>query len=307
MAAELLKRIFESEIVPELFPNNTFMDQSINDDANVNGNSVEIQNSGTLPDVLVNNTTWPLAVSQRVDTPDQYIIETLNTLVTQVTDVESLIEAGGANKRASIVQQQASALRTKAASRLIIDWLTGVTNKVPTTGTGSAATLPGATGNRRAITQSDIQTGLEILMNDNIPVDEANKPILLIPARFYRDMMGIENFIQADKLGTTNSPIITGQIGEVLGCRVVMRTLVGRFDATDSLKAEDAADAIGDAHAALLYHPNFVRKAQGAFKFRINENQAEWGGTIMGSELRFGGSPARLDRKGIVAIFEDTV
>lgn len=307
MAAELLVRIFESEIVPELFPNNSWMDQSINDDDNVRGNTVEIQNSGALPAVLVDNTTWPLTVSQRTDTPDNYQIETLNTEVTQLTDVEALIEAGGASKRASIVAQQAAALRTKAASRLLVDWLTGVTSKVPTTGTGSAATLPGATGNRRAITQTDLQTALEVLQNDEIPVDEANKPILLIPVRFYRDMMAIDNFIQADKLGTTNGPLISGQIGEVLGIRIVMRTLVARFDSGDNLKAEEAAGAIGDSHAAVLYHPGFVRKAMGAFTVRINESQAEWGGTIMGSELRFGGNAAREDHAGIVALFEDTV
>ena len=307
MAAELLVRIFEAEIVPELFPNNSWMDQSINDDDNVRGNTVEIQNSGSLPEVLVDNASWPLTVSQRTDTPDNYQIETLNTEVTQLTDVEALIEAGGRNKRASIVSQQAMALRTKAGSRLLVDWLTGVTNKVPTTGAGSAATLPGATGNRRAITQLDLQTALEVLQNDEIPVDEANKPVLIIPARFYRDMMLIENFIQADKLGTSNGPLISGQIGEVLGIRVVLRTLVARFDAADTLKAEEAAGAVGDAHAAILYHPGFVRKAQGAFKVRINEDQAEWGGTIMGSELRFGGNAARADKKGVVAIFEDTV
>lgn len=307
MAAELLIRIFESEIVPELFPNNSVVNFAVNDDDNVRGNTVETQNAGTLPAVLVDNSSWPLTVSQRTDTPDNYQIETLNTEVTQITDVEALIETGGRNKRADITRQQSSALRTKAVSRLMVDWLTGVTQTVATTGSGETASLPGATGQRRLPTRIDLLNAIEILNADDIPIDEMNKPIWIIPPRFWKAITNIDEFIFADRLGVQNGPLVSGQIGEVYGVRVVMRTLVARTDAADVLKAEEAAGAAGDQHATILYHPMFVRKAMGAFQVRINESQAEWGGTILGSELRFGGNAMRLDKKGIVMIFEDTV
>lgn len=307
MAAELLVRIFESEIVPEIFPNNSIVNFAVSDDDNVRGNTVETQNAGTLPAVLVDNTTWPLTVSQRTDTPDNYQIETLNTEVTQITDVEALIETGGRNKRSDITMQQSSALRTKAVSRLLVDWLTGVTNAIPTTGAGAPATLPGATGNRRAITRIDILNALESILDQDIPVDGVNQPILVIPSRFWRDLMNIDEFIEADKLGVTRGPLISGQIGEILNCKVMVRSLVARTDSADVLKAEEAAGAAGDQHAAILYHPLFVRKAMGAFKVRIDVDRPEYGGTILGSELRFGGNAMRLDKKGIAMIFEDTV
>ena len=305
MAAELLIRIFESEIVPELFPNNSVVNFAVSDDDNVKGNTVETQNSGILPSVLVDNAAWPLTVSQRTDTPDNYQIETLNTEVTQLTDVEALIEAGGRNKRSSIVQQQASVLRTKAVSRLLVDWLTGVTQKVPTTGAAEAASLPGATGTRLNVTRLDLLNGIEILNSQDIPIDENNKPVWIIPPRFMKAITNIDDFIHADKLGRQGA-LVSGQIGEIYGVRVVMRTLVARTDAADALKAEEAAGAVTDQHASILYHPLFVRKAMGAFQVRINESQAEWGGTIMGSELRFGGNAMRQDKAGIVMIHEDT-
>lgn len=304
MAAEILIRIFESEIVPELFPNNSIVNFAINDDDNVRGNTVETQNSGTLPAVLVDNTSWPLAVSQRTDSADNYQIETLNTAVTQLTDVEALIEAGGRNKRSSIINQQSLALRTKATSRILVDWTNGVTTKVDTTGAAAASSLPGTTGTRKLVTRADLLAALEILDDQDVPRDEMNQPVWVVPARYYSTLTNIDEFISADKLGTQNGPLVTGQIGTLYGVKVVMRSLVIRVTASGDVKAEEAATAATDGHGSILYHPLFVRKAQGAFRVRINEDQAEWGGTIMGSELRFGGNPYRADKKGVVIIKE---
>lgn len=309
MAAELLKRLFITEIAQQLFPNNSFVNMAVNDDAFVNGNTVEIQNAGDAEDVIVDNTTWPLQTSQRTDLAHNYQIETLNTPVRQLTDVEALTEIGGANKRSSIVAQQAASLRTKASSRLLVDWLTGVTAKVPTTGSGAPASLPSATGNRRLITRADLLDGLELLADDDIEDvigDEVFKPILICPPRFYKALTDIDDFIHADKMGR-GTALMNGQIGEIYGITVVRRSLVATTDSSDTLKAEEAARAAGDQHAAILYHPFFVRKAMGPLTVRIQEDAPEWAGTIMGSEMRFGGTAARNDKKGIVMIFEDTV
>jgi hypothetical protein len=201
--------------------------------------------------------------------------------------------------------QQAQAIRTKATSRALVNWLTGVAEKVPTTGSSVSATAPGATGNRKAFTRADLVTGLQILYSQDIPVDEVNKPILIIPPIMYTEMLKISEFVDANKLGA-GTRLINGQIGEVLGCRVMIRSLVARTDNSDVIKAEDAANAATDQHAAILYHPSFVRKAMGAFKVYINQDRAEYAGDVISTELRFGSTQARNDKSGVVLIHEDT-
>jgi hypothetical protein len=119
-------------------------------------------------------------------------------------------------------------------------------------------------------------------------------------------MLAIPEFVEANKLGQ-GTPLINGQIGEILGVRIMTRSLVAKTDGSDVLKAEAAANAATDQHAAILYHPAFVRKAVGALKIYIQEDSPLYGGDIMNTELRFGSTQARNDKKGVVMLFEDTV
>ena len=308
MAAELLIRQFEREIKEELFPDNSFMNFAINDDVYVNGNSVELPQSGTLPDVLVNNSTYPLTVSRRTDSAVQYLLENLNTEVTHIPTVEILTEAGGRSKRASITRQQASAIRTKAADRCLVNWSAGLPadSKVPTTGDARPAAAPGATGNRRKVLRADILSALERLMDDDVPtpVSGAN-PLMVVPPAMYTDIIDIPEFIRADALGRQGA-LVSGMVGRIYGVDVIMRSRVVVTTGADVVKAEGSVAAATDQLGAVLYHPDFVRRATGAFKVYIDPDRAEYAGTLMSTELRFGSRRAREDDKGVVLIHEDT-
>lgn len=309
MAAELLIRQFEREIQEELFPDNTFMQYAINDDAYVNGNSVELPQSGTLPDVIVDNAVWPLPVSQRADSAVNYTLENLNTEVTHLPKVEVLTEAGGAMKRASITRQQANALNEKAANRCLVNWGSGLATaqKIATTGAGRSASVSGATtGTRKKMQADDLLAAIEQLMVQDVTFG-GQMPVLVVNAGFYRDLLGINDFIRYDATGGSRPAVITGQVGEIYGVNVVRRSFVLKTDASDNVSAEGSAVAGTDQGAALLYHPDFVRRAVGAFSVYIEENKAAYAGSIMSSELRFGSRRARQDDKGVVLIYEDTV
>jgi hypothetical protein len=306
MAAELLIRQFTREISEQLFPDNSFLNFAINDDAYVNGNSVELPQSGTIPSVLVDNSTFPIPVSLRADSAVNYTLENLNTEVTHIPTVEVLTEAGGAMKRASITNQQAAALRTKAGTRCLINWGTGAT-AIPTTGAARTPSAPSGTGTRKKFVRADLLAAIEELMSGDVPtpVNGANL-MLVVNSAFYTDLIDIDEFIRADALGRQGA-LITGQVGRIYGCDVIMRSSVLVTDNTDAVKADGAAAAVTDQGAALLYHPDYVRKATGAFKVYVEADKPQYAGTIMSSELRFGSRRARSDGKGIALIFEDTI
>lgn len=306
MAAELLIRQFEKLIVPELFPDNSFMSRSINDDEYVKGNSVDIQNSGTIPDVLVDNASFPLTVSQRTDTAHQYLLENLNTEVTQITTREQLIEIGGTNKMNSISSQQARAINTKAADRCLVNWLSGLAagQKVETTGALRATLAPGATGQRKAITEDDILSSLEQLYVDDV-MPEGENAVMVVDPKFRTDLMKIDAFTRYDAIGT-GMKINDGRFGSIYNVDVYLRSRVAYVDASFNVKAEGAAGAATDASTAILYHPDYVRKAVGAFKVYLNPDRAEYSGSLLATELRFGSVRARNDGKGVVQIYEGT-
>jgi len=309
MAAEKLIRQFERMIVPELFPKNDFMARAINDDGYVNGNSVDIQNSGTIPDVLVDTSTYPIPVSRRTDVAHQYILENLNTEVTHIPTVEELTEIGGRNKMNSIATQQASKIRTKAADRCIVNWLTGLPagQKVATTGAARNPSVPVATGQRKQITAEDVRAGLEILAADDV-IMEGDSPVMVVNSAFYyNDLLGIDDFVRYDSTAKANPALNNGLLGNLYGVEVYMRSRVATVDASFDVKAEGAAGAATDAGTAILYHPNYVRRAVGAFKVYIETDKPQYAGDIMSTELRFGSVRSRNDDKGVIQIYEATV
>lgn len=304
MAAELLKRLFLAEIKPELFPNNGFMSQSVNDDAFVNNNTVELQNAGTIPDVIVDRTVLPAPIHQRDDVAHNYALEELTTDPTLIKDSEALVEMGGAQKRASVLLQHSRKQNTKMADRALVNWALAVAtaDKVPTTGAARPATAPSATGNRKKITRADILNVLEVLALQDYEGGTLNA--ILAPA-MYRDLFELDEFIHAEKLGSTQA-VREGFIGRILGIDIWQRSRVLVTDASDVVKAEGAAGAATDQLAALFWHSQAVRRAMGSVKVYIEIDKPGLYGSVFSTMVRFGAQKDRNDGKGIALLFEDT-
>jgi hypothetical protein len=296
MAAELLKRLFLSEITPQLFPDNTFLSFAKNDDAFVNNNSVELPHSGTIPSVEVDRTSLPATIAKRTDAATQYLLKELTTDPTLLQDSEGLTVAY--NKRASILDQHAKKINEKASNMALYDWAATGISQVLTTGAARPAQSPSATGNRNAITATDILDAVGLLNQQDVPTLGRK---IIVPASMYSDMLAIPEFTRADQFGTSNIP--TGMIGRVYGVDVFMRSAVTVYTGT-TLKAEGATGLAADNEGAIMWHEDYVRRAVGATKIFIDNDKPEYYGTVMSAMTRFGALRARNDDKGVVAIIQ---
>lgn len=309
MAAELLTRLFTTEIVPNLFPSAGFMTRAKRDDTYVNNNSVELQNAGPVPNVEVNRIVLPAPISQRADVPHNYEMEELTSDPTLLRNLEILLEMGGMNKRADILKDHILSIREKAAKRILVKWATGVTAKVPTSGTARAAESKNGvqTGNRNAVTIADIASVQQFFhKTDVLPENEDLNGVAVIPYSMKTDLIKIAQFTDAEKAGPgRNVALPAGVLARAFGFDWYIRSEALLLDTGDALKAEGAAEAASDQNAAIFYSPNYVRLAMGATRADVSEYKPEYYGHIMSALAMFGGTAARNDKKGIVLLFEN--
>lgn len=307
MAAELLTRYFTNEIIPNLFPSTGFMTRCKRDDALVNNNTVELQNAGSIPGVEVNRVVLPAPIQQRSDTPHNYEMEELTSNPTLLRNLETLLEMGGMKKRASILEDHIKAIREKAAKRTLVKWATGVTAKVPTTGSTRAVESKNGvqTGNRKAVTIADLaKVQQQFHKTDVVPENEEVNGIAVIPYSMKTDLIQIAQFSDADKAGRATS-LPGGVLYRAFGFDWYLRSEVLLLDNGDALKAEGAAEATGDQNTAIFYSPDMVRLAMGAVRADVSEYKPDYYGHIMSALAMFGATAARNDKKGIVLLFED--
>lgn len=308
MAAELLTKVFTKEIIPNLFPSTSFLSRARRDDDLVNNNTVELQNAGAVPGVTVNRTVLPAPIGQRTDLPDNYPMEELTTDPTLLRNLETLLEMGGANKRADILKDHIMAIRQKMAKRALVKWATSVTAKVPTTGTARVVESKNGvqTGNRNAVTIKDIANVQQYFhKTDILAENEDVNGVAVIPYSMKTDLLQIAQFTDAEKAGAGRSSIPSGVLARAFGFDWYVRSEAILLNSGDTLKAEGAAEATDDQNAAVFYSPNYVRLAMGAVRADVSEYKPEYYGYIMSALAMFGASPARLDKKGIVLLFEN--
>lgn len=310
MAAELLKRLFHTEIQPLLFPGNNFLARAVNDDSYVNNNTVELPHSGTLPNVKADRTVLPAPIVKRTDVASNYTLEELTTDPTHLGDSEALIVSY--NKRASILEQHAMQIRNAAAVRAINKWAAGAdaAHIIASTGSARAAgnTWGSQTSTRKAFTLADIVNVQTKFFSDDVQneLGDVNGVAVITPAQ-YSDLIKIAEFNNAQIYGQPNIP--SGVVRRAFGFDFYVRSKVALLNNSDALKTLSSESvytgATNDQDAAIFYHPSFVRRAVGAIKPFINEGEATLYGDVMSMLVRFGASPVRNDSKGLVVLFED--
>jgi hypothetical protein len=316
MAAELLKRLFLSEIQPKLYPGNSWLGRSINDDAFVNNNTVELPHAGTDPNVVIDRVQLPATINKRTDAATNYQLEELTTDPTHIGDSEALIVAY--NKRASILDQHAQVQRVKMATRALYKWGAGAnsTRIVASTGSNRAAggstngqfspggTAVAQTGNRKAFTENDIIGMQKFFYADDIITDiEPVNGVAIITPSQYSDLIKIDNFKRADAYGVSNIP--SGVVKRAYGFDFYVRSKVLALNSSDVLLGEGVTGATDSQDCAIFYSPQYVRRAIGAIKTYVNQGEATMYGDILSTMVRFGGAPARNDNKGVYLLFED--
>lgn len=294
--------IWQSTLVENFYPNNSFASKSVDDSVFVKAHKVIIPNAGKPSGVKKNRTVKPAQVEQRTDNDLEYVIDELTTDPIYIPNIDT-VELSY-DKRSSIISNDRSQLQNEAHMNLLERWGAGVpsANVLLTTGTTERAahTSETATGKRKRITKEDLLSIMTRMDADNVP--EEGRYILL-DAYMYADLLA--DLSESDKWMFQNSADVQrGVLGNLYGLNIMKRSKVLRVKSDKALLPWSEEAVAGELAAALAWHDKSVSRALGEVKMFESIDNPTYYGDIYSFLLRTGGSVRRYDKKGIYLLAE---
>lgn len=294
--------IWQTTLVENFYPDNSFASKSVDDSAYVKAKKVIIPNAGAPSKVRKNRTVKPATVNQRTDNDLEYEIDELTTDPIYIPNID-MVELSY-DKRTSIISNDREELQNSAEENILERWGLGVPSKnvLFTTGTTErdAHTSETATGKRKSITKADLLKIMTRMDADNVPKEGRH---ILLDAYMYADLL--ENLSESDKWMFQNSADVQrGIVGKLWGLNVMTRSQVLRVKTDKSLLSWDQEAVAGEMAAALAWHDKSVSRAMGEVKMFDSTNNPMYYGDIYSFLLRTGGSVRRYDKKGVYLLAE---
>jgi len=172
MNPQLLKILFARDIFDNLFPDDSFLVNSIDRSEFVDGDWVNEATAGDVPEVVINPTSFPLETSKRTDTASGYKIDTYATKPTHLRFDENLVV--NYDKRLSVLSDHLNEIQSSMTTNIAYKWgPTNSTNIIRTTGDATNLSLSsGATGTRKRITFADFLAAKTYFDRNNIPLED---------------------------------------------------------------------------------------------------------------------------------------
>lgn len=296
-----LVAIFAKDLQKNLYPDNEFYKNSKDDSVWVQASKVILPQAGAKPNVEIDRTTLPATITKRTDTAEEYNLAEFTSDPTLLQDTEAMQLSYA--KRASILEDHVATINTKVADYFGQAFLpTLAANMVRTSGSSIVATAPGASGNRKALTDADLIKAVTLLDRMDVPMNER---YAAITAEMYANLLALDKFVDYQKRGLTDL-VAKGWIGEIYGLKIYKRSYLGVYDNTGTpvKKALGAATATTDNEAMLIWQRNAVRRAESGVKVFMDQDKPEYYGSVFSAMVNAGGRIARTDQKGVVAIVQ---
>jgi hypothetical protein len=279
----MLKQIFAAIILSLFYPEGSWLNELTSMDHMVEFNTINLSQIGADPNVIKNNTTWPLTPTQRTDSGVQIPLATYDSEPTHVTNVEELETAY--DKCQSVVQQHVSALRTKAA-------LTAAYNIAPGQNKAATPVLATTGANRgdgnKALTYKD-------LLKLRTAFNKANYPmkgrVLLLSPEHEEDLL-------AEDVNRYNRIMETGQVA---GFKVY--TFNGN-PTYNNLGEKNPYGTLTGQPSSVAFLNSEVMRAMGTIEGEPEKRWADYRGWLLGFQMRFVAMPFRS--KGIASIYSAT-
>jgi len=291
-------QVWEKDIQEALWPGNEFMKYAIDNSENiVGGNVVHRPQAGTIPGVKKNRKEFPAKIIKADDTDETYNIDNYTSDPVLLRGAEE--QWLSYEKRSSIMKRQNSVLNYTISQNLLFNWTPTLASNIVRTSGAADATLfnlgDGCTGTRKATVRKDLANLAKKMNNMKVP---SYGRYLLMPSEMYLEVFDDDNLALAMAMGNMNM-FPTGVVKQLYNFNIIVRPQIGRFtnDATPQLKAlnDDGNPTFNAADNlyALAWHEEFVDRAVGDIKVRIDEEGATTFGSVLSAELNAGGQKMR--------------
>lgn len=283
----LNKEIWTDQITKNFYPEASFLNFAKDFSQLAEYNIINMADCGFDPDVLVNNTTYPIVIKERADMPLSFeldLFETENTLVRNPEAVELAYD-----KMESVIYGHRMSLLSKASQRAAHAFAPN----------GDTANTPIVT------TTGEIVNGYKKLTVEDILHLKSKFDLLDVPTekRFlvFNPKHSADLILSDIKAFKDLTDFVNGKPKRILGFNILEYTKTATYNATTLVKKPfgSVAEAT-DTFSSFAFSSDEVMKADGDIGMYERVNDPELRGTVVGFDKRFIALPIR--NKGIGAI-----
>lgn len=306
------KEIWSNQLADLLFKEgNEFLELCRKeDDMVLAGKVVHRTNNNEKPGAEKNRTQYPATVTKRSAIDAVYVLDQYTTDPEVIQSAE-IIELSY-DKSAEMLRSHNAVLLELMAQNALYDWLAAdVANNyaaaysaIRTSGDTVLAHLTGATGNRKAFIEADLQKMKFYFNKMKVP---ANDRYALIPSDMFDQL--ITSLKSKDFAFAKDA--INGSVPTLHGFRLIERVDTMRYNnaGTPALKTFDSntglqTEATTDNDSVICWQRDMVTRARGSVQVYFEQASPIYHGDIVSAEIRFKAQKFRADAVGIAAIVQ---
>lgn len=270
------KQIWISMLMEGFYPNRTFLDRSVDMTAMVEYNKINLSEAGVDPEVLVDNTTFPVPTASRSDTALELPLHTFDTKNTVVRNVEAMELAY--DKMESVVRQHRNTLQAKTAAFAANNWAPQTNKEL--TPVRSTNGNPNKQGLKALSFQDILDMDAWFRSKD---IDPSTMVAVLNPYHL-ADLMAEDMKLYKEML--------TGN--KIFGFDLYTFSQLPYYNASTGAKvAFGTAAQNTDTQCSLFYCANEVMRADGDIDVFARYKDPEQRGDVIGFQKRFTALPIR--------------
>ena len=262
LQAGILKELWTGELIKALRGGleHTWLDGIPDVSSAVDNDVIHLVDVGADPDVLVNNTTYPISIQDLTDSDKTISLDKFQTKATPVTDDE--LHAISYDKMSRVIESHRNAIDdskfAKAAHAFCAASNTANTPIVTTTGDRDAAT------GRLKLTRSDLLAAKAAM--DKLGVPAQNRRLVLC-SDHVNDILGwSEEFSRQYNLDNVN-----GKVGRLYGFDIYEASETPLYTTAGAKKALGATASAGEFKSSFAFYTPRVFKASGSTKMYYSD------------------------------------
>lgn len=289
----LNKQIWTDQIMENYYLDASFLKYAQDFTDNVNFDIINMADCGFDPEVLINNTTYPIAIAEREDMPLSFELDLFETTNTKVGNPQAMELAY--NKMESVIYSHRMALQAKTGAKAAHAYSpnsdTVNTPIIVTTGEDNGDGF-------KRMTVKDV---LKLKRKFDMLKVPADKRYLVLEPRHLEDLI-----VEDLKAFKDITDITNGVPKKFAGFFILEYGENARYNVnTKQKRAFSSIEETTDTYSSFAFSSNEVMKADGTINVYSRENDPELRATVIGFDKRFIALPIR--NKAIGAIISGKI
>ena len=281
--AGIQKEIWTDILMEGFYPKGDFLSWSRDMSDLVEYDTLNLAEAGADPDLLIDNTVYPITAAPRTDVPKTIVLRTLDTNSTIVRNLEAMEVSY--NKMDSVVRGHRNVLQ-KGSIQLAAHFWAPQANGTYTPVIGATGDLYG--GKRRLTFEDILKLRAQMV---NLDVDINSLAIMLNPLHesdlLYEDMKLYKDVIAA---------------GKIFGLTYFTNSQTPRFNAATGAKVafQAVAAPTTDTISSFIWSKDEVMKADGSIDVFAKYKDPDQKGDVINFQKRFVALPFRNKIQGAI-------